>query len=201
MRYPHVQMLPDPGDRQPAPEPLRLVQAFVNTVDVENGIEELTGPAELGTALVRIGALPKGAGPLDEADLGRALEVREALRSLLLVNSGRPADPQALAVLERAAASAGLSMRFAHDGTSSLTSQAKGLDGALGRILAVVYSSMVAGTWVRLKACPRDVCGWVFYDRSRNLSSRWCAMSVCGNRTKTRTYRRRASAFRPTPLK
>jgi predicted RNA-binding Zn ribbon-like protein len=31
----------------------------------------------------------------------------------------------------------------------------------------------------------------VFYDRSRNRGSHWCAMSVCGNRTKTRRYRAR----------
>jgi predicted RNA-binding Zn ribbon-like protein len=53
---------------------------------------------------------------------------------------------------------------------------------------------MVAGNWTRLKACPRDVCGWIFYDRSRNSSSRWCAMSVCGNRTKTKRFRTPAVA-------
>jgi predicted RNA-binding Zn ribbon-like protein len=50
---------------------------------------------------------------------------------------------------------------------------------------------MADGSWERLKGCPRDVCHWVFYDRSRNRSSTWCAMSVCGNRTNTRAYRRR----------
>ncbi len=40
-------MLPNPGGRASAPEPLRLVQAFVNTVDFENGVEELTDPAAL----------------------------------------------------------------------------------------------------------------------------------------------------------
>ena len=62
--------------------------------------------------------------------------------------------------------------------------EAPGLDGALGRILAVVHAATVDGSWTRLKACPREVCFWVFYDRSKNLSSKWCAMSVCGNRTK-----------------
>jgi predicted RNA-binding Zn ribbon-like protein len=171
-----------------------MVQAFVNTIDVENGIEELTGPEELRAVLTRIGALDEGSAPLDERDLRRALAVREALRNLLHANVGLTPDPAALELLDRAGAAAALSVRFRRDSSSTLASNASGLDGALGRILAIVYSSMVAGTWRRLKACPRDVCGWIFYDRSRNSSSRWCAMSVCGNRTKTKRFRAQAAA-------
>jgi predicted RNA-binding Zn ribbon-like protein len=185
-------MLPDPGNREPAPEPLRLVQAFVNTVDVENGIEELTDPEALRAVLIRIGALPADAAPLRAADLRRALAVREALRHLLHANVGLPVDAAALELLDRAGAVGPLTVRFGRDGSTAIEPTAGGLDGAVGRILAVVYTSMVAGTWSRLKACPRDVCGWVFYDRSRNGSSRWCAMSVCGNRTKTKKHRARA---------
>jgi predicted RNA-binding Zn ribbon-like protein len=185
-------MLPDPGNREPAPEPLRLVQAFVNTVDIENGIEELTDADALRDVLVRIGALPRAATTLAETDLDNALEVREALRRLLLVNAG--GDPEALAVLEHASAAARLAIRFERDAQPTLLPRAGGLDGAIGRILAVVYTAMADGSWTRLKACPRDVCGWVFYDRSRNSSSRWCSMSVCGNRTKLRRYRRKDAA-------
>jgi predicted RNA-binding Zn ribbon-like protein len=187
-------MLPDPGDREPAPQPLRMVQAFVNTVDVENGVEELRGPAELRDVLIRIGALDDGAAELTEMDLRRAFAVREALRALLHGNVGMATDPSAIELLDRTGAAGRLFVRFASDGSSTLASDASSLDGALGRILAIVYSSMVAGTWSRLKACPRDVCGWIFYDRSRNSSSRWCAMSVCGNRTKTKRYRAQPAA-------
>lgn len=182
-------MLPDPGDREPAPEPLRMVQAFVNTVDVENGIEELVDPTSLHEVLTRVGALDDGAPALGEADLRRAVAVREALRNLLLANVGLPPDPAALELLDRTGAAVGLAVRFGRDGRTRLASEGSTLDDALGRILAIVYSSMVAGSWARLKACPRDVCGWVFYDRSRNSSSRWCAMSVCGSRTKTKRHR------------
>jgi predicted RNA-binding Zn ribbon-like protein len=188
-------MLPDPGDREPAPEPLRLVQAFVNTVDVENGIEELTDPGSLHDVLIRIGALDPGAPQLSQADLSRALAVREALRNLLHVNVGLAADHAALDLLDRTGSTGGLSVRFGRDGTSRLTADGSTLDGALGRILAVAYTAMVAGDWTRLKACPRDVCGWIFYDRSRNSSSRWCAMSVCGNRTKTKRFRAQSVAL------
>ena len=188
-------MLPNPGGRESAPEPLRLVQAFVNTLDIENGVEELESPDALRRTLVRIGALHDGGGSLHDADLHAAVDVREALRSLLLANSGVPLDPAAPPALERAARAAHLTLRVADDGRARLLPGADGVDGALGRILAIVHESMAAGTWRRLKGCPRDVCHWAFYDRSRNGSGKWCAMSVCGNRTNTRAYRRRAAGL------
>ena len=49
----------------------------------------------------------------------------------------------------------------------------------------------------QLKACPVDDggCGWLFLDRSRNGSRRWCAMEDCGTRAKIRKLgeRRRAT--------
>ena len=170
-----------------------MVQAFVNTVDVENGIEELTDPGSLHEVLTRIGALDGDAPALTRADLARALAVREALRNLLHGNVGLQPEPEALELLDRTGAVGGLSVRFDGDG-ARLSADGRNLNGALGRILAVVYLSMVSGTWMRLKACPRDVCGWIFYDRSRNSSSRWCAMSVCGNRTKIKKHRAQAVA-------
>jgi predicted RNA-binding Zn ribbon-like protein len=170
-----------------------MVQAFVNTLDIENGREEFVAPSDVRGLLVRIGALADEGGQLGAADVRQALDVREALRSLLLENNGGARNPEAHATLERAARAAHLSLRFPPDDGLDLVPSAAGLDGALGRVLAVAYTAMAAGTWPRLKACRREVCFWVFYDRSKNLSGKWCAMSVCGNRTKkARAPRRRA---------
>lgn len=182
-------MLPDPGGRQPAPAPLRAVQLFVNTLDIENGVEELETPAGLALALERAG-LGKGLDP-SEADVRAALDVREALRHLLLANNGIPAPPGSLAPLERAARAAQLGARFDETGEAELVAGAAGVDGALGRLVAIVLAARADGSLARLKACRRDVCHWVYYDRSRNRGSTWCAMSVCGNRTKTKAYRAR----------
>ena len=47
----------------------------------------------------------------------------------------------------------------------------------------------------RLRRCPVESggCGWVFFDRSRNGSRRWCRMADCGTAVKSRrlTERRR----------
>ncbi len=182
-------MLTDPGGRAPAPGPLRAVQLFVNTLDIENGVEELSDPAGLAVALERTG-LGTGFEP-NEADLRAALEVREALRHLLLANNGIPAPPGSLAPLERAARAAQLGARFAETGEAELVADADGVDGALGRLVAIVLATRADGSLARLKACRRDICHWVYYDRSRNRGSTWCAMSVCGNRTKTKAYRAR----------
>ena len=186
-------MLDDPGGRAPAPQPLRLVQAFVNTVDFENGVEELTDPAALEAVLSGLGVLTADAAPLGAADLERALRVREALRALLLGNNGIDVEQATLDTLEQTARRGRLVVRFGPDGRTELLPDAASIDGTLGRIVGVVHTAMADGTWPRLKACPRHICRWVFYDRSKNRSSRWCAMSVCGNRVKTSRYRRRAA--------
>jgi predicted RNA-binding Zn ribbon-like protein len=186
-------VLKDPGDRAPAPGPLRLVQAFVNTVDTENGVEELDRPEALRALLSRLD-LPGGDGPVGDDDLERALAVREALRALLLGNNGVVVPADAYRTLEQAGRDGRLAVRFAADGTAVLAAEAAGPDGALGGLVGVAYTAMAEGSWRRLKACRREICHWIYYDRSRNGSSTWCAMSVCGNRTKTRAYRvRRAS--------
>ena len=188
-------MLADPGGRERAPGPLRALQEFVNTVDIEHGIDELTGPAALRAVLGRIDVLASDE-PLTAADLDRAVELREALRGLVLSKDTGRLDEAHRATLDRAARAAHLSLRFGEDGEARVTAEAPGVDGAFGRLLALAYAGMASGEWIRLKACPRDVCHWIFWDKSRNLSGKWCSMSVCGNRTKTRVYRRRHAGGR-----
>ena len=64
-------------------------------------------------------------------------------------------------------------------------------------MVAAVHAGMEEGAWERLKACTNGGCVWAFYDRSKNRSGRWCSMDICGNRIKTRTYRRCTSAREP----
>jgi predicted RNA-binding Zn ribbon-like protein len=161
-----------------APEPLRLVQQFVNTVNLERGDEWLAAWFE-----------DQGVKPASR-ELDEAREIREALRELLYANNGQRLESEPVATLNRAAARAGLTVDF---GRGELTPQAGGSAGALGRVLAAAFLSMADGSWRRLKACRNHGCRWAFYDESRNRSARWCSMQLCGNRTKTRAYRARHS--------
>ena len=179
-------------DAEPAPGRLALVERFVNTVDLEHRREMLSAPERLRDVLgleraIRISA----------ADLRHALEVRAALRALALANNGGEPDGEAAQVLERAAERGRLVVRFDGirlDGVARLEPVTRDVDGALAELVGVVYTAMADGTWTRLKACRRDVCHWLFYDRSRNRSAVWCQMAVCGNRVKTKAYRERRPA-------
>jgi predicted RNA-binding Zn ribbon-like protein len=136
---------------------LELIRDFVNTADFEAGREELADPA--------------------------ALELREAIRTLLRANNGLAVDVAAASrVLSRAARDADLRVGFT--------------DGALvfestDRILAALAEAMADGSWSRLKACRSDTCQFAFIDTARNRSRQWCDMAVCGNREKARRFRSR----------
>jgi predicted RNA-binding Zn ribbon-like protein len=187
-----------PGDTTPektAPEPLRLVQRFVNSVDLENGEDELTGPAELRDWLLERHLIDAG-DVVGAADLRRALDVREGLRALLVANGGMEPDAERVERLDRAAARAGVRVEFRPGAAPRLAPEARGVDGAIGRLLAIVAGSVEQGTWPQLKACHRDVCQWAFYDQSKNHSGRWCQMEVCGNIEKARAFRERRRATR-----
>ena len=95
-----------------APQPLRLVQAFVNTVDLENEREWLGDPASL-EAWARERGL--AATRFTERDLLQALELREAFRALLAANRDRKRDAAALAMLTDTARAARLSVVFVGD--------------------------------------------------------------------------------------
>jgi len=154
-----------------APEPLRAVQQFINSVDLENDIDWLPPWLE-----------ERGLG----AEVERARELREALRALALANNVSALDPAAVAVVNRAAGR--LSLELSVDGRLGVHADGDELD----RIVAVALAAMLDGSWERLKACRN--CHWSFYDYSPNRSATWCSMQLCGNRKKTQAYRRRKAA-------
>jgi predicted RNA-binding Zn ribbon-like protein len=181
-----------PGGREPAPASLALVQSLVNTVDREHGPDLFDDAGGLRDWLDARGLLEPEQQPGEE-DLAAARELREALRALLLANNGEPDDPSARVVLEAAAARAELRPGFPPEGPELVPARG-GLDGALGRVVAAAFAAMLDGSWPRLKACPREHCGWAFFDRSSNASATWCSMSVCGGRVKSGAYYRRRRA-------
>ena len=182
------QPLIEPGDRAPAPGPLRLVQLFVNTNDLETGPDLLPDPAALHTWLrEHVGADV----PVTSDDHERAIELREAIRELVSAHAGLSHDAGAGEIVNEAGRRAGL-RPVLEDPATRFEPTAPGVDGALGHIVAAIHAAVAEGTWERLKACERDICRWAFYDHSKNRSGHWCSMAVCGQREKNRrAYRRR----------
>lgn len=177
-------------DYPPAPGELALVQAFLNTADLEGGTDDLERPAALSAWLASHGLLSNTI-ELTSNDLARAIRVREGLRDLTSANGGAPAPTGVGAAVSAAAGDPAFRLVLSDDGTATLHAASPGLDGALGRLLAIVAAAMADGTWSRLKACRRQRCRFVFYDRTRSRTGAWCSMAVCGNREKAEAFRRR----------
>ncbi len=187
----------DPGDNT-APGDLEKLRLFVNTIDLDNGDEELTSPAALAELLREIGLTDRKL-KLGQPDLDRAIEFREALRQALVANSGRAMSSSAVECLNEQLAEATLTLRFEPDGSAGLEPTCGGMDAVLSRMAKIVQVAMLDGTWPRLKACAADDCWWAFYDLSRNRSGTWCSMRMCGNRAKVRAYRERHSDVTSAP--
>jgi predicted RNA-binding Zn ribbon-like protein len=177
---------------QPPPPELKPLIDFVNTLDIERGTDELATPTGLSEWMGAYGLLHDAGPPARETDLKAAVELREALRALMLANNGHQADHGAGARLERAARHGDLGVHFTEGGSMELLPGKGGIAGGLAELLVPVAQAIADGSWQRIKACRAPSCHWAFYDRSRNHSGVWCDMAVCGNRTKVRTYRQRS---------
>jgi predicted RNA-binding Zn ribbon-like protein len=131
---------------------------------------------------------------ISEADVARLRELREAIRALAIANQGGQPAAAAADVLRRVSGEAQLSVAIDDTGRTSLEPARRGVDGAVATLLGILNEAQLTGHWLRLKGCRQ--CGYAFFDRSKNRSAAWCAMSICGNRTKNRAYyrRRRSSA-------
>jgi len=169
-----------------------LIESFVNTLhkDPKGDEEELSSPAALAGWFEGHGLLAERSSAT-AAHLRRAVDLREALRQLLLANNGIEIDVgAACGVLNDATKRAKLELRFTN-ALPALEPSANGMDGALGRIVVAMQTSVADGSWHRLKACRASDCEWAFFDSAKNASRAWCSMSSCGNREKARVYRAR----------
>lgn len=165
-----------------------LVRAFANTLDHGEGTDELPDAAALTQWLRGQGLLGRRA-VADEEDLRVAVLLRSRLRAALAAHHDGDLD-EPIPDLEQVSALLPLRVGFA-GATPTLQPRDTGARGALAQILVAVVTCEAAGQWSRLKLCPADDCQWAFYDASKSRTRVWCAMGVCGNRTKTRAYRAR----------
>ena len=180
---------------KPAPEPLALVQDFVNTRNYLQGGDLLEDVEEATARLAERGLLEEGER-IGEAERRYLVDFREELRRLLLAHNGVPGEDAG--ALDELVSSAALRVRFGPDGRPSLEPAAGAgpAERIVGLLLAEVIRAEAEGKWSRLKVCRNEECRWAFYDASKNRSGSWCNMQVCGSRHKMRTYRERKSVSR-----
>lgn len=166
------------------PASLRLVESFLNSVDLESGRDDLDSLVRFRGWLVANGHRAT-AQSLTTDDLLFARKVRDALRDEVRghgdTDRARLNELVAQVALRACFTPAGLWFEPAQDG----------VHGVLGEVLGAAVLADRAGHWQRLKICREPSCQLAFYDRSKNSSRCWCSMSACGNRNKTRAYRGR----------
>lgn len=188
---PQARIWPGDDETKPAPPPLRRIQALVNTVERPDGDDRLADPSDAQPWLVDNDLLAPSA-TLTSADLALVVDVREALRALLIRNGGGPSPSRHdLAPLQRIATSARTRTTVGADGEITLEVAGGDVPDRLATLLLPIRDAQRDGSWSLLKACGNDECQWAFYDMSRNHGGTWCDMASCGNKLKNREFRAR----------
>jgi predicted RNA-binding Zn ribbon-like protein len=182
----------EPGGRPKAPGRLELLQRFVNSYNHDFPVDwDRLASQERAQAWLRRKGLVGPEVRVSAADAARLRELREAIRALTIANQAGRTDAAAAGVVRRASRTARLRVAVDDAGRTVLEPARPGVDGAVATLLGILHEAQLTGQWRRLKGCRQ--CGYAFFDRSKNRSAAWCAMSICGNRTKNRAYRRRRS--------
>jgi predicted RNA-binding Zn ribbon-like protein len=65
------------------------------------------------------------------------------------------------------------------------------LERPLWPIILNASELLVSGLSEHVHLCPGHECGWVILDAGRGKPRRWCAMDLCGNRSKVKGFRAR----------
>lgn len=129
----------------------------------------------------------------------KAIELRECLHRLLVTSLQRQCPlVEDLAVYNRylKAALAHLELQQSGRGFQVGWEERAGqLESVLWPIVKSAHDLLTSEDLGLVRECDSASCRWLFLDRSKNHSRRWCDMSVCGNRVKAqRFYQRKGTS-------
>ena len=181
----------EPGGRPKAPGRLELLQRFVNSYNHDFPPEwDRIGTAEKAQAWLRAEAARRARRPASRTPTRPACasSARRSGRSRSPTRERRR-TPAAEDDPRGSRARLGSASPSTTRGGPPSSPPRGGVDGAVATLLGILHEAQLTGHWPRLKGCRQ--CGYAFFDRSKNRSAAWCAMSICGNRTKNRAYYRR----------
>ncbi|MFG1947424.1 CGNR zinc finger domain-containing protein [Nonomuraea sp. NPDC048826] len=163
---------------------------FANTVNARPVARRdwLATPEEARTWADAIGLPIEDPTGLAET-LPAARELREAVFRVFeaLARSGSPLAEDLDAVLATHAEGVGRARLKASGETYGLHWEApRTVRVLLWEVAASAVELLTHGPLDRLGACPS--CVWLFLDTSKNRRRRWCSMTTCGSRDKSRRY-------------
>ncbi|MGH2874766.1 MAG: CGNR zinc finger domain-containing protein [Solirubrobacteraceae bacterium] len=153
--------------------------------------ERLRAPEDLGRWLVQAG-ITERAPAVSQRELEAARALRDAIYSAAR-SAGRGAlAPDDVAEINRWAAAAPPCPQL-NEHRRVHWAAAAPVQAALAS-LARDAIDLIAGPLARrVRECAADDCALLFVDTSRPGRRRWCSMDGCGNRAKTKAYRRRGA--------
>lgn len=183
--------IPTSSESEPPPSRLTLLYDFLNSTDERSFARygRRHRPADQFESEEGLEAFLRAHGLLDDGvhvgrrEVRRARALRGSLRDAIgTASAPSRSEPLALPM--------GLGWSSAGDPVIAPLS-AGAVAGALAAVALQAAGAVATGDWPRIKMCAADDCRWIFYDRSKPQTRRWCATDVCGNRAKTATYRAR----------
>jgi predicted RNA-binding Zn ribbon-like protein len=175
-------------DNRKAATPRDLLEGFGDLVAW--GLQAGAVPDATARALLRAArAHPRAAARA----LERARQVREVLFAVFsAVAHGRVPTVAAMAglnvVLPRAFGSRRLDQATGLPAWAWVERDPPDLDRLLSPAVVSAAELLTSTGLDRVRECAGERCAWLFLDRSKNRSRRWCDMTVCGNRSKARRH-------------
>jgi predicted RNA-binding Zn ribbon-like protein len=139
----------------------------------------------------------------------RAVNLRETLHAIFSpIAHGAPINPNALPALNAmlpdllvksrlATSTEGLACHWTYAADASPLSPPGGerepsvasFDRVAWTVMQSATELLTSGDLRHVHQCAMESCGWLFLDVSKNKTRRWCAMKLCGNKTKVRQHR------------
>jgi predicted RNA-binding Zn ribbon-like protein len=202
---------------------LDLINSVEPRAAVAERVDRLAEPADLVAWAVRAGVIDEGEAEAVRAAwnasavagtqaLAAAIELREAAYTLLAPHAEHYVATEdrntcrALEVLalRRAAAAARTELILEKDGQKAARLMVGTTPAMMipDRLATAAVELTCGADLTNLRACPLDEggCGWLFFDRSRNRSRRWCVMADCGAQVKARRLTERRRTKRTTTV-
>jgi len=126
----------------------------------------------------------------------RAIELREAIfRTFSAIAQGQPVGRDDLSLINDFAIEALRHRRLTPAGGGYRWEWGTEGKDPLARVVwpaAHAAAELLTSKELRsVRLCEAPDCQWLFLDRSRNRSRRWCDMAACGNRAKARRHYQR----------
>ena len=125
-----------------------------------------------------------------------AITLREAIYRVFAAQvKSQAAKPKDVKMIEEFATEAIKHRQLSYSGGQYQWEWKSEKDEMLGWVLWPIAESaaglLTSAEIKKVRTCAAPKCEWLFLDKSRSHSRRWCDMSVCGNRQKARRHYQR----------